>query len=42
MFGLFMLIGFPGVIYQRDSMTKTGLYIGLISLLLGILLLVFG
>ncbi len=42
MFGFFMLGCFPAQIYQRSAMTKTGVYVGLVSFLIGITLLVFG
>ncbi|MBU3896891.1 MAG: hypothetical protein KJ697_03075 [Nanoarchaeota archaeon] len=42
LFGLFMLIIFPGGAYQRSNMLSTGIYLGFGSLIIGILLLVFG
>ncbi|MDD5416421.1 MAG: hypothetical protein PHU12_00415 [Candidatus Aenigmarchaeota archaeon] len=40
-FGLFMISVFPGMIYQKGEMTKTGIYLGVVSFLVGIVMLVF-
>lgn len=41
-FGVFMVIIFPAKIYQRPEMTAGGLMIGLVILIIGLFLLVFG
>lgn len=40
--GLFMLIGFPDIMeYQREDMSRAGIFIGLFMLVIGIYFLLF-